>query len=138
VAEPVEGGAPFAVEALAQEGKRGARRGLARGVEGGPRLDPCGEAAGEPEAGLGGVGGGGHGGLPGGWTSPETIILGPSSVNRRPVPGGDRPGHADTLEALLAWLAAMRPSRFVLAERSGMGETRSVLERAGVPHLAAR
>lgn len=44
----------------------------------------------------------------------------------------------DTLEALVERLAAMRPSRLTLAERSGMGDTRAVLQWAGVPRLAAR
>lgn len=52
-----------------------------------------------------------------------------------PFPAATAP---DTLEALVARLSAMRPSRFVLAERSGMGDTRAVLEAAGVFRLARR
>jgi uncharacterized protein (DUF362 family) len=52
-----------------------------------------------------------------------------------PFPAATAP---DTLDALLAWLAAQRPARLHLAERSGMGDTRVVLERAGVPRLAGR
>mgnify|MGYP000583813106 CR=1 FL=1 len=73
--------------------------------------------------------------LPGDFAAGKRVALKVNFNSADPFPAATAP---DTLEALVAWLAAMRPSRFVLAERSGMGETRSVLERAGVPHLAAR
>jgi len=73
--------------------------------------------------------------LPSDFAAGKRVALKANFNSADPFPAATAP---DTLEALVAWLAAMRPSRFVLAERSGMRETRSVLERAGVPHLAAR
>ncbi len=44
--------------------------------------------------------------------------------------------HIDTLDAICNALAGVHPSRMTLAERSGMGDTREVLEWAGVVDLA--
>jgi len=44
--------------------------------------------------------------------------------------------HPDTLDALVGAILEQQPARVTLAERSGMGDTRQVLERAGVFDLA--
>jgi uncharacterized protein (DUF362 family) len=46
--------------------------------------------------------------------------------------------HKDTLDALCRTILAQKPTRLTLAERSGMGITRDVLERTGVLALAKR
>jgi uncharacterized protein (DUF362 family) len=46
--------------------------------------------------------------------------------------------HPDTLAALIAALQARRAATVTLAERSGMGDTRRVLERTGVLDVAKR
>ncbi len=73
--------------------------------------------------------------LPADFAAGKRVALKANFNSADPFPAATAP---DTLEALLAQLAAMRPSRLTLAERSGMGDTRSVLERADVPKLAAR
>lgn len=73
--------------------------------------------------------------LPADFATGKRVALKANFNSADPFPAATAP---DTLEALLAQLAAMRPSRLTLAERSGMGDTRSVLERADVPKLAAR
>jgi uncharacterized protein (DUF362 family) len=45
--------------------------------------------------------------------------------------------HPDTLRALAGTILAEKPGRVILAERSGMGNTRDVLESRGVLSLAA-
>jgi uncharacterized protein (DUF362 family) len=44
--------------------------------------------------------------------------------------------HIDTLDTVCSAILEQHPSRITLAERSGMGSTRSVLEEAGVFDLA--
>jgi len=46
--------------------------------------------------------------------------------------------HPDTLAALIAALGARRAGAVTLAERSGMGDTRSVLERTGAAEVVRR
>lgn len=73
--------------------------------------------------------------LPADFATGKRLALKANFNSADPFPAATAP---DTLEALVARLTAMRPSRFTVAERSGMGDTRAVLERAGVPRLAAR
>ena len=44
--------------------------------------------------------------------------------------------HTDTLDAICSAILEQKPARLTLAERSGMGNTRSVLEERGVTNLA--
>ena len=46
--------------------------------------------------------------------------------------------HIDTLDALCTAILAEKPKKLTLAERSGMGNTRSVLEECGVIELAQK
>ncbi|MCS6779783.1 MAG: DUF362 domain-containing protein [Geminicoccaceae bacterium] len=73
--------------------------------------------------------------LPRDLASGKRLVLKANFNSADPFPAASAP---DTLDALVARLASMRPSRFTLAERSGMGDTRAVLRQAGVPALAAR
>jgi uncharacterized protein (DUF362 family) len=61
------------------------------------------------------------------------VLLKPNFNSADPAPGST---HPDTLAALLASLQDMGARAITLAERSGMGDTRQVMQQLGVPALA--
>ena len=63
----------------------------------------------------------------------KSVFLKPNYNSADPAPGST---HLDVLETLVELLQAGKPSRIVLGERSGMGNTRQVLDQMGVLDLA--
>lgn len=61
------------------------------------------------------------------------IFLKPNYNSADPTPGST---HPDVLRALVTALQAGGPSRIILGDRSGMGDTRQVLQQSGVFDLA--
>jgi uncharacterized protein (DUF362 family) len=58
------------------------------------------------------------------------VVVKPNFNSADPFPGST---HPDTLGALVEWLGAAGASRVTVADRSGMGVTREVMEAKGVP-----
>jgi uncharacterized protein (DUF362 family) len=56
------------------------------------------------------------------------------NLNSADLPPGST--HTDTLAALIRWLQAQGARRITLGDRSGMGDTREVMERRGIFRLA--
>jgi uncharacterized protein (DUF362 family) len=67
----------------------------------------------------------GAGGLSG-----RQVVVKPNFNSADPFPGST---HPDTLGALVEWLGAAGAARVTVADRSGMGVTREVMEAKGVP-----
>jgi uncharacterized protein (DUF362 family) len=59
----------------------------------------------------------------------KSVLLKPNFNSADPSPGST---HPDILRALLAQLKELRAGQITLADRSGMGDTRSVMEQIGV------
>lgn len=57
------------------------------------------------------------------------VVVKPNFNSADPFPGAT---HPETLDALVDWLAEAGASRVTVADRSGMGETRQVMEAKGV------
>ncbi|MGD8627147.1 MAG: DUF362 domain-containing protein [Anaerolineae bacterium] len=57
------------------------------------------------------------------------LFLKPNLNSADPFPGST---HPDTLRALVRWLRTRGAGRFTLGDRSGMGSTRTVMERKGI------
>lgn len=72
----------------------------------------------------------GVGGLAG-----KSVVIKPNCNSADPFPGST---HLDTLETLGAWLAGAGASQITVADRSGMGNTREVLQDKGVFAQATR
>ncbi len=65
--------------------------------------------------------------------SGKHLFLKPNFNSADPPPGST---HDDTLTALVRWLQAQGASRITVGDRSGMGDTRAVMEQKGVFRLA--
>jgi uncharacterized protein (DUF362 family) len=65
----------------------------------------------------------------------KSVVVKPNCNSADPFPGST---HLDTLEALGAWLGASGASQITVADRSGMGNTREVMEDKGVFAQAKR
>lgn len=63
----------------------------------------------------------------------KRLFLKPNLNSADPPPGST---HNDTLTAMVRWLQAQGVERIVLGDRSGMGNTREVMEAKGIFHLA--
>jgi uncharacterized protein (DUF362 family) len=63
----------------------------------------------------------------------QTVFLKPNFNSADPFPGST---HNDTLAALVRRLQARGAGPITVGDRSGMGETRRVMERKGIPDLA--
>lgn len=63
----------------------------------------------------------------------KSVFLKPNYNSADPAPGST---HPEVLAALVELLQAGRPSRIVLGDRSGMGDTRQVFQQTGVFDLA--
>ena len=61
------------------------------------------------------------------------VLLKPNFNSADPTPGST---HNDVLRTLVSWLEERGASSIVLADRSGMGETRQVMETLGIFALA--
>jgi uncharacterized protein (DUF362 family) len=61
------------------------------------------------------------------------LLLKPNFNTADPPPGST---HNDTLTAVVRWLQAQGAERITVGERSGMGNTRAVMERKGIFRLA--
>lgn len=59
----------------------------------------------------------------------KAVVVKPNFNSADPFPGST---HLETLAALLDWLGAAGASRVTVADRSGMGQTREVMEAKGV------
>jgi uncharacterized protein (DUF362 family) len=59
----------------------------------------------------------------------KTVVVKANFNSADPFPASTHPG---TLDAIIRGIVAQKPSRVTLAERSGMGNTRRVLEKCGV------
>jgi uncharacterized protein (DUF362 family) len=64
----------------------------------------------------------------------KTVFLKPNFNSADPAPGST---HADTLRALVEGLQAMGAASITLGDRSGMGDTRAVMQAKGVFDLAS-
>lgn len=58
-----------------------------------------------------------------------TVVVKPNYNSADPTPGST---HGDALRTLMEWVRDHCPDNIILAERSGMGQTRQVLEQRGV------
>ena len=58
-----------------------------------------------------------------------TVVVKPNYNSADPTPGST---HEDVLRTLMEWVRDHSPDNIILAERSGMGQTRQVLEQRGV------
>jgi uncharacterized protein (DUF362 family) len=63
----------------------------------------------------------------------KSLFLKPNLNSADPPPGST---HNDTLPAMVRWLQAQGAGRITVGDRSGMGNTRAVMERKGIFHLA--
>lgn len=63
----------------------------------------------------------------------KRVLLKPNFNSADPAPAST---HPDTLRALIEWLQQMGAAKITVADRSGMGDTRRVMEELGVVALA--
>ncbi len=63
----------------------------------------------------------------------KSLFVKPNFNSADPFPGST---HPETLAALVRWLLAAGAGRLTVGDRSGMGETRRVMQRKGIPEMS--